>query len=62
MNAMTSTFAAGVTITELAPTTRIALRLADPAAARRPRAADRRSAPAAPRAPAPPSASAPTSG
>ena len=31
MNAMTSTLAAGVTITELAPTTRIALRLADPA-------------------------------
>ena len=33
MNAMTSTLAGGVTITELAPTTRIALRLADPAAA-----------------------------
>ena len=34
MNAMTSTLAAGVTITELAPTTRIALRLADPAGVR----------------------------
>ena len=33
MNAMTSALAAGVTITELAPTTRIALRLTDPAAA-----------------------------
>jgi sarcosine oxidase, subunit gamma len=31
MNAMTSTLAAGTTITELAPTTRIALRVADPA-------------------------------
>ena len=30
MNAMTAPFAAGVTITELAPTTRISLRLADP--------------------------------
>jgi sarcosine oxidase, subunit gamma len=33
MNAMTSTLAAGVTITELPPTTRISLRLADPEAA-----------------------------
>lgn len=33
MNAMTSTLAAGVTIAELPPTTRIVLRLADPAAA-----------------------------
>jgi sarcosine oxidase, subunit gamma len=33
MNAVTSTFAAGVTIAELPPTTRIALRIADPAAA-----------------------------
>jgi sarcosine oxidase subunit gamma len=32
MNAMTSTHAAGVTIAELPPTTRIALRVADPAA------------------------------
>jgi sarcosine oxidase subunit gamma len=31
MNAVTSTLATGVTITELAPTTRIALRLGDPA-------------------------------
>lgn len=30
MNAMTPTIAAGATVTELAPTTRIALRLADP--------------------------------
>ena len=64
MNAMTAPFAAGVTITELPPTTRISLRLADPAAARRSasrcRRTDRRRA--APRAPAPPSASAPTSG
>ena len=33
MNAMTSTLAAGITIAELSPTTRIALRIADPAAA-----------------------------
>ena len=46
MNAMTAPFAAGVTITELAPTTRISLRLAEPGG-RRPRAARRRSASAA---------------
>ena len=33
MNAMTSTLAAGVTIAELPPTTRISLRIADPSAA-----------------------------
>jgi sarcosine oxidase subunit gamma len=33
MNAMTSTLAAGVTIAELPPTTRISFRIADPAAA-----------------------------
>ena len=65
MNAMNAPFAAGVTITELAPTTRISLRLADreaAAAALGLGLPDDGSAPAPPRAPAPRSASAPTSG
>ena len=63
MNTMTASFAAGVTITELPPATRIALRLADRAAAAGARpAADDGSAPAPPRAAAAPSASVRTSG